>query len=101
MFRWFKNEAPLIEEQGRVRVKHFLKGSTQFSILKFRELETLDTGYFRCEADNGDMTVKSTAVIKVMFNTQRSPIRYLVFNGPKSRMNGKILENNSNQRLTY
>lgn len=64
--KWFKNEAPLQEEQGRVKVKSNLKGSdTQWSILRFRELETLDTGFFRCEASNGKVTVKSTAVIKV------------------------------------
>ena len=70
-FRWFKNEAPLIEEQGRMRVKDYLKATTaggggQASLLRFKELETLDTGFYRCEATNqlGE-TIKSTAVVKV------------------------------------
>ena len=49
-------------------MKNYLKGSTQSSVLKFRDLETLDTGYFRCEAANptGDV-IKSTSVLKVVF----------------------------------
>ena len=65
-FQWFKNEAPLKEEPGRVKVKDWLKGTeSQWSILRFRELESLDTGFYRCEASNGQTTIKSEAVIKV------------------------------------
>ena len=65
-FTWFRNEAPLKEEQGRVKVKDWLKGSdSQWSVLRFREVESLDTGYYRCEATNGAATVTSEAVIKV------------------------------------
>jgi hypothetical protein len=69
-FRWYKNEAPLIEEQQRLRVRDYLKPSSdsggQSSILRFKELETLDTGFYRCEATNGlGETIKSTAVLKV------------------------------------
>ena len=66
IFRWFRNEAPLKEEPGRVKVKDWVKGTnTQWSILRFRELETLDTGFYRCEASSGTTTIKSTAVLKV------------------------------------
>ncbi len=70
VFRWYKNEAPLIEEQQRLRVRDYLKPSSdsggQSSILRFKELETLDTGFYRCEATNGlGETIKSTAVLKV------------------------------------
>ena len=65
-FKWFKNEAPLSNEAGRVKIKDYLKGgSSQWSILRFRELETLDTGFYRCEASNEVHTIKSTSVIKV------------------------------------
>ena len=64
---WFFNEAPLREEPGRVKVKTFLKGSSsQYSVLRFQELEALDKGYYRCEASNEVVTIKSTFVIKVV-----------------------------------
>ena len=45
-FCWFRNEAPLKEEPGRVKVKDWVKGTnTQWSILRFRELGTIDTGF--------------------------------------------------------
>ena len=54
-----------------MRVKDYLKATTaggggQASLLRFKELETLDTGFYRCEATNqlGE-TIKSTAVVKV------------------------------------
>ena len=65
-FRWFFNEAPLLEEPGRLRVKNSLKGSSQSSVLRFQELEVLDKGYYRCEASNGLSTIKSTSVINVV-----------------------------------
>ena len=67
---WFKNEAPLLEEQGRVKVKDKLKGgSTQWSQLRFRDLETLDKGFYRCEATNGKSTIKTNFVIIVNVNS--------------------------------
>jgi len=72
-FKWFKNEAPLYEEPGRLKVKDYLKGgNTQWSILRFRELETLDTGFYRCEASNEVHTIKSTSVIKVNLGSGRN-----------------------------
>mgnify|MGYP002056477614 CR=1 FL=1 len=71
-FHWFKNEAPLKEEPGRVKVKDSLKGTeSQWSILRFRELESLDTGFYRCEASNAQTTIKSEAVIKVNLGSGR------------------------------
>lgn len=70
--RWFFNEAPLREEPGRVKVKDFLKGSsTQYSVLRFQELEALDKGYYRCEASNEAVTIKSTFVINVVLGSGR------------------------------
>ena len=63
-FRWFRNEAPLKEEPGRVKVKDWVKGTnTQWSILRFCELGTQNTGFCRCEASSGTTTIKSTAVL--------------------------------------
>ena len=65
-FRWFRNEAPLLEEMGRVKVKSYTdQGPTQWSQLRFRALETLDTGFYRCEASNSLTTLRSNSVIKV------------------------------------
>ena len=65
-FKWFRNKAPLREEAGRVKIKDWTKGTdTQWSILMFRELETLDTGFYICEASNSATTIKTEAVIKV------------------------------------
>ena len=72
-FKWFFNEAPLFEEQGRIKVKTFLKGSSsQFSVLRFQELEVLDKGYYRCEASNDFQTIKSTSVINVVLGNGRN-----------------------------
>ena len=68
-FRWFFNEAPLLEEPGRLKVKNFMKGSSQSSVLRFQELETLDKGYYRCEASNDLITIKSTSVINVVLGS--------------------------------
>ena len=63
-FHWFKNEAPLKEEPGRVKVKDWLKGTeSQWSILRFRELESLDTGFYRCEASNGQTTMVNRELV--------------------------------------
>ena len=70
-FRWFFNEAPLLEEPGRLKVKNFMKGSSQSSVLRFQELETLDKGYYRCEASNDLITIKSTssaAIVNIIVN---------------------------------
>ena len=72
-FKWFFNEAPLHEVQGRIKVKTYLKGSSsQISVLRFQELEPLDKGYYRCEASNDFETIKSTSVINVVLGNGRN-----------------------------
>ena len=47
-FKWFKNEAPLEEERGRVRIRSKTgSGDTQWSRIRFTELETMDMGFYR------------------------------------------------------
>lgn len=67
-FRWFKNEAPLHEEKGRIKIKEKTGGSadeTQWSRVRFRDLEVMDSGFYRCEASNGVDTVKAESMLKV------------------------------------
>ena len=52
-FLWYKNDAPVIIERGRVRIKSNLAESPQWSMLKIDVLETLDTAFYKCEATNG------------------------------------------------
>ena len=40
-WQWFKNDAPVIVEKGRVRIKSSLEDSPQWSMLKINVLETL------------------------------------------------------------
>ena len=71
--KWYKNEAPLIEEKGRVRIrsKTGSGGDTQWSRIRFSDLETMDTGYYKCEAYNGLQTISSETVIKVHLGNKR------------------------------
>ena len=62
---WFKNDAPVIEEKNRMKIKTSLDGNIQWSQLKFRSLETLDTAFYECRASNGLDTIKSIAIITV------------------------------------
>lgn len=60
-FRWFKDEAPLRKEKGRIVVKN----KDYDSRLRINSLRVLDAGYYRCEASNKGGKVNTTAVIKV------------------------------------
>ncbi len=64
-FEWLKNGAPLIEEKNRVKTKTRLKDDPQWTQLRIRALETLDTAFYQCVASNGRDTVESTAIVKV------------------------------------
>ena len=44
-WQWFKNDAPVIVEKGRVRIKSSLEDSPQWSMLKINVLETLGKSY--------------------------------------------------------
>lgn len=65
-FHWFKNEAPFYEEKGRIKIKEKLGGTDpQWSRIRFRELEVMDTGFYRCEASNGQTTISGETIIRV------------------------------------
>ena len=64
-FAWYKNDAPLIEEKNRMKIKNKLNGDLQWSMLKFKVVETLDTAFYECRASNAYDTIKSVAIITV------------------------------------
>ena len=88
-FRWYKNDAPVLIERGRMRIKTELRATPQvlncstisfskqleikslslllfqWSMFKINELETLDTAFYRCEASNAVQSVHSDAIVQV------------------------------------
>ena len=64
-FLWYKNDAPLIEEKNRMKIKTKLNGAVQWSMLRFKTVETLDTAFYECRASNDIDTIKSVAIITV------------------------------------
>lgn len=65
-FRWYKNEAPLLEEKGRVVVRKYRTGSSIHGTrLRISDVDTHDTGYYKCEASNGVDKVESTGIVIV------------------------------------
>ena len=62
---WLKNGVPLIEEKNRMKIKTKLKENPQWTQLRIRALETLDTAFYQCQASNEYDTIDSQAVIKV------------------------------------
>ena len=68
-FRWYKHDAPVITERGRVRIKENLEDRPQWSMLKINVLETLDTAFYKCEASNGLERVASDAIVRVTLGT--------------------------------
>ena len=91
-FRWYKNDAPVLIERGRMRIKTELRSTPQvllykmvkilqtimktslvlilfqplqWSMFKINELETLDTAFYRCEASNAVESVHSDAIVQV------------------------------------
>ncbi len=65
-FRWYKNEAPVLEEKGRVVVRKYRSGSSiHGSRLRITDVDVHDTGYYKCEVSNGVDRVESTGIVIV------------------------------------
>ena len=64
--QWFKNEAPIEIEPGHIMQKlHRSYPDKVRARLLINKLTTHDTGYYRCEANNGYKTVESVGVLRV------------------------------------
>ena len=69
-FKWYKNEAPVLEEKGRVVIRKYRTGSTAHgSRLRISDVDTHDTGYYKCEASNGIDRIESTGIVIVRMGT--------------------------------
>lgn len=68
-FKWYKNDALVLKEKGRVNVNV----QENLSRLKINNLNTLDTGYYKCEASNKWGKIESTALLKVAVGSANKP----------------------------
>nr|XP_055065140.1 tyrosine-protein kinase transmembrane receptor ROR2 isoform X1 [Misgurnus anguillicaudatus] len=59
--RWLKNDAPVVQEPGRI----FIRKSDGGSKLRIQDLDTTDTGYYQCVASNSAKVISSTGVLYV------------------------------------
>ena len=50
--KWYKNDAPLVVEKNRMKIKTNLDGDVQWSTLRFKIVETLDTAFYECRVSN-------------------------------------------------
>ena len=74
-FRWYKNEAPVLEEKGRVVVRKYRTGSSIHGTrLRIADVDTHDTGYYKCEVSNGVDRVESTGIVIVRMSKSFSII---------------------------
>uniref|UniRef100_A0A4W4GZT6 Receptor tyrosine kinase-like orphan receptor 2 n=1 Tax=Electrophorus electricus TaxID=8005 RepID=A0A4W4GZT6_ELEEL len=59
--RWLKNDAPVVQEQGRISIRKTESGSK----LRIQDLDTTDTGYYQCVASNTLKVISATGVLYV------------------------------------
>lgn len=59
--RWLKNDAPVVQEQGRITIRRTEAGSK----LRIQDLDTTDTGYYQCVASNTLKIISATGVLYV------------------------------------
>lgn len=59
--RWLKNDAPVVQEQGRITIRKTEAGSK----LRIQDLDTTDTGYYQCVASNSVKVISATGVLYV------------------------------------
>ena len=64
--RWFRNEMALTKEGSRVRIRTKIgNGETQWSRVRIKPLDTMDTGFYRCQASNGKRVISAESMVKV------------------------------------
>ncbi|XP_064164091.1 tyrosine-protein kinase transmembrane receptor ROR2 isoform X2 [Anguilla rostrata] len=59
--RWLKNDAPVVQEHGRISIRKTEAGSK----LRIQDLDTTDTGYYQCVASNSVKVITATGVLYV------------------------------------
>ncbi|GFY63034.1 ig-like domain-containing protein [Trichonephila inaurata madagascariensis] len=72
--RWYKNEAPLEPERGKVDVRKYNSGYGKIgSRLRILHVDIHDTGYYKCEATNDKHSVETTGILMVKAGRMQSP----------------------------
>ncbi|XP_071384377.1 tyrosine-protein kinase transmembrane receptor ROR2 [Centroberyx affinis] len=66
--RWLKNDAPVVQEQGRISIRKTEAGSK----LRIQDLDTTDTGYYQCVASNSVKMISATGVLYVKLGKAHS-----------------------------
>ncbi|XP_041914849.1 tyrosine-protein kinase transmembrane receptor ROR2 [Alosa alosa] len=67
--RWLKNDAPVVQEQGRISIRKTESGSK----LRIQDLDTTDTGYYQCVATNTLKVITATGVLYVRLGQSPTP----------------------------
>ena len=67
--RWLKNDAPVVQEQGRISIRKMESGSK----LRISDLDTTDTGYYQCLAANALKVISATGVLYVKLGEEGAP----------------------------
>lgn len=65
--KWLKNDAPVVQEQGRISIRKTESGSK----LRIQDLDTTDTGYYQCVASNSIKVISATGVLYVRLGKDR------------------------------
>ena len=56
----------LTKEGSRVRIRTKVgNGETQWSRVRIKPLDTMDTGFYRCQASNGKRVISAESMVKV------------------------------------
>ncbi|XP_028830072.1 tyrosine-protein kinase transmembrane receptor ROR2 isoform X2 [Denticeps clupeoides] len=61
VIKWLKNDAPVVQEQGRISIRKTEAGSK----LRIQDLDTTDTGYYQCMASNPQKVISATGLLYV------------------------------------
>ncbi|XP_067289584.1 tyrosine-protein kinase transmembrane receptor ROR2 [Pseudorasbora parva] len=67
--RWLKNDAPVVQEHGRISIRKTEAGSK----LRIQDLDTTDTGYYQCVASNSIKVISATGVLYVRLGNAGQP----------------------------
>ena len=63
---WFKNEAPIDVNKAKIKINRMFINGEAISILRLNKVDIHDSGFYKCEADNGHQKLNSFAVVKII-----------------------------------
>ncbi|RWS13210.1 tyrosine-protein kinase transmembrane receptor ROR1-like protein [Dinothrombium tinctorium] len=67
---WFKNEAPIEQVKGKIDIRELPSANGRMtSRLRINQLDTHDTGYYKCEARSAAQSLETIGILKVLAGT--------------------------------